>query len=191
VSDSAVQFLRLAGRARLDDDRVLIWSVAEGLRGRRWRATITDHGLQSVLLLEIAADGSPARLELATAAGMLTFHPEADRRSIHGNVVSADGVRPLALPWSPEHGLHAVRHPITAATIVFRLAASLAIGAVAEVPVVSIDDELRTRAGVCRVERQADGRWRLAADDHEMTLALSDDGVPRFDRAATDWPLEE
>ena len=84
----------------------MTWSLAEGERGRRWRWTVSDGGrLRHVALVEIDPTGRFARLELASQAGMLTLHPEPDRRSIHGNVVSADGVRSLSFDWLPTAGL--------------------------------------------------------------------------------------
>jgi hypothetical protein len=56
-------------------------------------------------LVELAADGAFARLELATAHGALTFHPEPDGRTAHGNVVAPDGVRPIAVAWTGGWGI--------------------------------------------------------------------------------------
>ena len=99
-------WLRRGGSGRQADGSDVTWSLAEGERGRRWRWTVSDGGrLRHVALAEIDPVGRFARLELASPAGMLTLHPEPDRRSIHGNVVSADGVRPLSLDWLPTAGL--------------------------------------------------------------------------------------
>jgi hypothetical protein len=95
----AGDWLRRAGRGRLEDGGFVGWSLAEGARGRRWRWTVIDVGiLRHVGLVEIDVEGRFARLELASAEGMLTLHPSADRRELHGNVVSSSGVRPLAFP---------------------------------------------------------------------------------------------
>jgi hypothetical protein len=64
-----------------------------------------------VVLLETDPGGSPTRLEVSSAAGLLTLHPEADGREAHGNVVGPDGVRPLAFPWGPTHGFDVVDLP--------------------------------------------------------------------------------
>jgi hypothetical protein len=99
-------WLRRAGSGRQVDGSDVTWSIAEGERGRRWRWTVSDLGLvRHVALVEIDPAGAFTRLELATALGLLTLHPEPDRRSIHGNVVTADGVRPLALDWSASAAL--------------------------------------------------------------------------------------
>ena len=99
-------WLRRGGSGRQADGSDVTWSLAEGERGRRWRWTVSDGGrLRHVALVEIDSVGRFARVELASPAGMLTLHPEPDRRSIHGNVVSADGVRPLSFDWLPTAGL--------------------------------------------------------------------------------------
>jgi hypothetical protein len=99
-------WLRRAGSGRQADGSDVTWSVAEGERGRRWRWTVSALGLvRHAALVEIDPNGAFSRLELATSLGLLTLHPEPDRRSIDGNVVTADGVRPLALDWSPTAAL--------------------------------------------------------------------------------------
>jgi hypothetical protein len=98
-------WLRRCGRGRQADGSDVTWSLAEGERGRRWRWTVSDGGrLRHVALVEIDPVGRFARLELASSAGMLTLHP-ADGRSIHGNVVASDGVRPLSFDWSASAAL--------------------------------------------------------------------------------------
>ena len=96
---AARDWLRRAGRGTLEDGGEVGWSVAEGSRGRRWRWTITDAGLmRHVGLVEVDTAGRFGRLELASPDGMLTLHPSDDRRELHGNVVTVEGVRPLAFP---------------------------------------------------------------------------------------------
>ena len=112
-------YLRRAGRGTLSDGTTLIWSLAEGERGRRWRAASTVEGrLTHALLLETSPGGRVQRLELTTASGVLTLHPEPDGRSIHGNVVHVGGVRPLAFPWGPEHELEVVDRPFASAVMI-------------------------------------------------------------------------
>lgn len=94
--------LRRAGRSRLPDGAEVLWSVAEGDRGRRWRWAVRASGMLAFSgLVERAPDGAFVRLELATPGGLLTLHPEPDGTSAHGNAVLADGVRPIAIPWEP------------------------------------------------------------------------------------------
>jgi len=95
----ALRPLRLAGRGRLEDGGLVVWSVAEGARGRRWRWSVVDTGIvRHIGLVELDSDGRFGRLELASSDGLLTLHPSADRREYHGNVVAVAGVRPLAFP---------------------------------------------------------------------------------------------
>ena len=94
-------YLRCAGHGRLLDGQAIAWSVAEGIRGRRWRWTLTrgEGSLVHVGLIELDAGGRFARLELETGTGMLTLHPARDRRRAHGNVVRPDRVDPIAIDW--------------------------------------------------------------------------------------------
>lgn len=97
----------------------MLWSVAEGSRGRRWRSLrlASDGRPASDLLLELDPAGRWARLELATAAGLLTLHPDPDGRSIHGNVVTAAGMRHLALGWGSGHRLVVDGEPVAACAL--------------------------------------------------------------------------
>ena len=100
------EYLRRGGSGALPDGSLVTWSVAEGSRGRRWRWTIaTSVGLRHAGLVELDSDGRFGRLELETAHGMLTLHPEPDRRSAHGNVVRPGGVDPVEIAWSDDDGL--------------------------------------------------------------------------------------
>jgi hypothetical protein len=111
-------WLRRGGSGRQPDGSHVTWSLAEGERGRRWRWTVSDGGrLRHVALVEIDPTGRFARLELASSAGILTLHPEPDRRSIHGNVVAADGVRPLSFDWLPNAGLAIAGDPFGGAIL--------------------------------------------------------------------------
>ncbi len=96
---------RLAGVGRLGDGRVVTWSVADGRRGRRWRAATrhTSGSIDSALLLELEPDGSLSRVEVATSSGLLTLHPKG--ALLHGNAVTEGGVRHLQLGWSADHVL--------------------------------------------------------------------------------------
>ncbi len=118
-SRQATSPLRRAGRLPLPGDGDVIWSVAEGRRGRRWRALRRDSrgAIVSDLLLEVDPAGRWSRLELATGAGILTLHPEPDRSAVHGNVVTPSGVRPLAVAWSPAHRLLLPGDPVAAVAL--------------------------------------------------------------------------
>lgn len=106
--------LRRAGRGLLLDGRTLVWSVAEGRRGQRWRSsTMGPEGrLDLALLIEVGGDGWFNRLELATSSAMLTLHPEPDRSRVDGNVVTERGVTPISVRWSSQHVLWVRDSPI-------------------------------------------------------------------------------
>jgi len=193
VADRTRTWLRRAGRAHLADGSELLWSLAEGGRGRRWRATTMLEGrVTHALLLEVDRAGRPARLELTTESGMLTLHPEADGRSIHGNVVHRGGVRPVALAWSPDHDLEIVDRPLGTAVMLRRLSASVRVGEGETIPVLAIDGSLAVRPGTRLVRRLADRRWIVAdlAGAREMAIELDPNGIPQFGPNADDWPLE-
>ena len=87
------EWLRRAGSGYAPDGARVTWSVAEGRRGRRWREVVVEPGdaIRSSLLLELDRDGRFSHLELSTAAGLLTLHPEGDG-TLHGNAVTPSGV---------------------------------------------------------------------------------------------------
>jgi hypothetical protein len=96
-------WLRVAGTGRSHERATVIWSVAEGRRGRRWReAVVRDEAVVHSLLLELDPEGRFAHLELTTPAGLLTLHPEGDG-TLHGNAVTAAGISHVrGLPWDPD-----------------------------------------------------------------------------------------
>jgi hypothetical protein len=62
--------VRRAGTGRFVDGSDVVWSVAEGQKGRRWREVRSRDGIVlSSLLLETFPDRGFAHLELSTAAG--------------------------------------------------------------------------------------------------------------------------
>ena len=171
---------------------MVAWSVAEGSRGRRWRATAALEGsISHALLLEVDPRGRCRRLELTTPAGMLTLHPEPGEREIHGNVVAADGsVRPLAFEWSADHEIEIVGRPIATAIALHRWRELVPVGAHALIPVLSIDGLLGVEAGVRRVIRLDVDRWSV--DDASGTsvgeVVLDARGLPA---AEATWSLED
>lgn len=167
-------WLRRAGRGRLPDGSILLWSVAEGSRGRRWRtSTLQPSGEITLdLLLELDGDGRFSRLEMSGPAGMLTLHPEPAGERVDGNVVTSAGVRPISLPWGPTHELHVAGNPIP------QIAASRARTAMADqVSVVVIETGLEVK---------------------EMPMGVGEGMAPAADsraipilEAADEWALEE
>ena len=197
----AERWVRRAGRGALADGSTLLWSMAEGGRGVRWRASTTRHGaLTSDLLLEVAADGRPGRLEIAAPAGLLTLHPAPDNTAAHGNVVAPDGVRPLAFPWSVGHWFESRQSPVLAAAMCRSFRDEMGVGEFRLVPGLHVDDRLRVWPGERGVKRLTDTRFLIEeADSSGWELSLDDDGLPIFEAgdqrrpdsgAAPVWPLE-
>lgn len=163
-------YLRRAGRGGLDDGRLVAWSVAEGMRGRRWRWTVlaAEGILEHAGLIELDASGRFARLELETAAGMLTLHPAGDGATAHGNVVRTDRVDPLHVIWKVDTAIRIEWDPFASGLLVGGAVTAIAIAADLTVSVrASIGDAL---AGPTLPD--LDGR-----------------GIPRLGDAI-EWPLE-
>jgi hypothetical protein len=180
---------------------VLLWSIAEGRRGARWRgSTALDGTLRSDLLLEVDVDGRPTRLEIATPAGLLTLHPEPDGQSAHGNVVGRDGVRPLAFEWSARHWFESRQGPLVAAAMCRALRGELAVGELRVLPGLHVDDELRVWRAERGVQRLTPTRFLIEeATGFGWELSLDEEGLPIFEAgdrrspgstAAPIWPLE-
>ena len=184
--------VRRGGHARNPLGQLLTWSEAEGERGTRWREALEQDGmLIRSLLLEASTDDRPIRLEMTTRAGLLTLHPEPDRSALHGNVVTADGVRHLAFPWSPEHQLLVAASPASATIGVRWLSRSMVVGAAITVGLLYIDDELEPRPSRWHVERIGTHGWHLHDVDgpDERRFTVADDGRPvLLDEVS--WPLE-
>lgn len=172
----------------------ITWSLAEGARGTRWRETATrDGALLRSVLLETTPAGTVARLEIATAEGLLTLHPASDAAAIHGNVVTPTGIRHLAFDWSPAHELVVIGAATADAVVARRLALTLPVGEHAEVEVLAIDDALRPRPERWRIDRLDPARWRfraLSARGAGRETVVAPDGSPPLD-AAESWPLED
>jgi hypothetical protein len=66
-------------------------------------------------LVELSPDGQLRRLELDAYGGLLTFHPDADGRSAHGNIVTADRVSPIETAWQADWGVGIVDDPFGSA----------------------------------------------------------------------------
>jgi hypothetical protein len=168
--------------------------VADGSRGRRWRAATTsaDGRLVGALLLEVAVDGSLVKLEVAAPAGLLTLHPAPGAGTLHGNIVRPAGIEHIALPWSATHLLLAGGSPVTGAVAAARLGAELAAGEGRTFPAVEIADDLAIRRATWRVARVGERRWRMLAADGGPSVAvtLDGDGVPADLEDGESWPLE-
>jgi len=184
--------IRRAGRASQPGGATIAWSQAEGARGTRWREAITSaEGLRRSVVLEVSQAGRVTRLEVTTRNGMLTLHPEPDESGMHGNVVSTDGVRHLAFPWSPSHVLLLLGSIASATVELARLAAKLEVGGTTELDVLRIDDALQPTPARWRVARLDVVDWQLGSLDgaESRHVQLDPNGRPMLPEAA-DWPLE-
>lgn len=174
------------------DGESLTWTEAEGTRGTRWREALErDGSLVRSLLLEVSVAGRPTRLEVTTAAGLLTLHPQPDESALHGNVVRVAGVHHLAFPWSAEHELLVLGSVASATTTLRRLAGPIVVGASRTIDVLRIDDTLKPRPARWTAGRIARHAWHLRDADglEERRLTVDDEGRPLLTDAIS-WPLE-
>jgi hypothetical protein len=186
-----ITLLRRAGTGRLADGSRLIWTVAEGGRGRRWRwSHTTDAGLALVGLLELAPDGGFAKLELGSALGLLTLHPEGEAEA-HGNVASSFGMRHLRFGWSDRHVVLAEGEPLIAAAACHRLAGAVGVGSSQDRSVLFVEAALTVRECTGRFTRESETRWRVElSPSPRFGLAIDDAGLPVGLQDEADWPLE-
>lgn len=191
MSDVPAARVRRGGVGGLGDEGRVVWSVADGTRGRRWReAVIRDDAVVRSCLFEVDHAGRWARLEMTSRHGLLTLHPEPDLRHAHGNVVGRDGVRHIAVGWSPDHALLVTGSPASAAILVARLAGNVGHGKRCDVEVLAVDDRLLPEAIAVTVSRIGARGWALERDGQDAwRFELDDDGVFVLGAAAT-WPLE-
>jgi hypothetical protein len=180
--------VRRAGRGPDATGALVVWSVAEGRRGRRWREvrSIPGGGVISSLLLETDPGGRFNHAELGTEAGLLALHPESDG-TIHGNVITAAGVEHVSgLPWSPNAVLLVEGSTIAAAAVAHGLRHAIAPETSVSQPAVFVDLGLTVRVGDIAIERTGEDTWRLGSTGD---IAVDDDGLPLL-AGARIWPLE-
>ena len=179
-------WLRRAGRGRLRDGATLAWSVAEGSRGRRWRAQRLEHGtLIESVLLELDAEGRPTRLEVDSVDGLLTLHPEPGWHAAHGNVVGHDGVRSLSFDWS-ENAVFIVENvPVGEFAALEPLGLQLGVRERQSLPILDVDRHLLVAPATRSFLRLTETDWRC--DDEP--ISVDGDGTPKL-RQGTSWELE-
>jgi hypothetical protein len=181
-------WLRRGGCGRDPDGWWVIWSVAEGSRGRRWREVRNrDVHVATSLLLETGRDGRFSHLELSTSTGLLSLHPEADG-TLHGNAVTSEGVEHVrGKAWDRDAlvllegstickvaAAHLLRETMPAFSSIGRMA-------------VRIPTTLWLEIAPVRVERVAPDVWRINGGE---PLHLTDDGLPVLAEGEI-WQLEE
>ena len=178
---------RFGGRGQGADGAAVVWSVAEGSRGRRWREVRNaGHAVASSLLLETDPAGLFAHLELSTPSGLLTLHPEADG-TLHGHAIVSDGVEHVAgLPWDSDGIV------MLDGSTICRLAAAAALsdaiggGESRAHLAVAIPPTLWLEVKPIRVERIDATTWRFGA---EGPFVVDRRGLPVL-RGGEIWPLE-
>lgn len=188
--------LRRAGRWTDASGAAIVWTVAEGRRGRRWREVRSGpQGVISSLLLETDATGRFSHAEISTAAGLFTVHPEADG-TLHGNIVGERGIEHMeGLPWREDGVLLLEGSTITMAAAIAMLVVlgrppaprDAVPGTAARLPALRVD--LRLGHGLTDVDlaRRGDGRWLVGDTDG---IQVDDDGLPAQEDGAS-WPLED
>jgi hypothetical protein len=181
-------WLRRAGRGRDAAGWLVVWSVAEGRRGRRWREVRQrDGAIASSLLLETDPDGRFSHTELSTPSGLLTLHPEGDG-TLHGNVVATGGLRHVrGLPWDVDAIVLLEGSTLCQVAAAARLARDVPAAAPATRRAAVIPSSLRLSVEDARIEHIDEGTWRFGS---EAPLRVDADGLPVLDDAES-WPLEE
>jgi hypothetical protein len=123
----------------------------------------------SSLLLETDPERRFAHIELATAAGLLTLHPEADG-TLHGNIVAATGIRHvIGRPWPAGAMLDVEGSAIAAAAAAW--SARTADGAAEPTVTATLGLDLVVGAPA------------------SASIAIDDHGLPLLADGAS-WPLE-
>lgn len=188
--------VRLVGLERDRDGRDLTWTVADGERGRRWREISVAAssggiaGLARSLTLETGRGGQWLRLEVAAGAGLLSLHPDK-AGEIHGNVVSADGVRHLALGVLNPALVDVAGSLAADASLCRALEAVVAVGEGTIVRVALVSDALEVSIEPLAVLRKAFRSWELGDPEQIRAIELDDHRVPVTGSASTRWPLED
>lgn len=171
--------VRVAGWGTDGSGRSITWSVAEGRRGRRWREVVHDGGaVRHALLYETDTDGRFAHLELSSAAGLVSLHPEQDG-TLHGNRVDPAGAmvdHVVGLPFSPEHLLLVEASTVAVGAAAWLLTGVVEVGKSVERPAVTLLATGRVHAAAAvRFERLTSTDWRIGDG---LVLRLHADGWP-------------
>ena len=179
--------LRFGGRGQGADGASVVWSVAEGSRGRRWREVRNaGQAVASSLLLETDPAGHFAHLELSTPSGLLTLHPEGDG-TLHGHAIVSDGVEHVAgLTWDADGLALLEGSTVCRVAAAASLAATLAEGQSRGQLAVVIPPTLWLEVKPIRIQRIAASVWRFG---DEEPLTLDHLGLPVL-RGGEIWPLE-
>ena len=184
--------LRRAGSGRLTDGSRLVWTVAEGSRGRRWRWThTTNAGLIAVGLLEIDEQGRFSRLELGTAVGLLTLHVDQSGSEVQGNVAGPDGMRHLRFGWSSDDCVLVDGEPLVAATVCHRHSGPDDPRPTHEHGVLLVEPSFVVLQMIGSFTRESETRWRIELSQaRRFRVSIDGQGLPTGLADESSWPLE-
>ena len=185
-----VEPVRLGGVTRHEEGCDLVWSIADGRRGRRWREACARLGrVWAARVLESGPEGRFSRLEVASPSGLLTLHPSEDGRTLYGNAVTPSGMRHVALPWGDAHRILVAGSVASVAMACRHLETVIQPGGSTIFRGVGVDAELRAGEGSVRIERTGLTSWRVSVASVGVAVAAEIDerGVPL---GGTTWSLE-
>ncbi|HLX35830.1 MAG TPA: hypothetical protein VKR30_11400 [Candidatus Limnocylindrales bacterium] len=181
---------RVAAHERDARNRDVVWTVADGRNGRRWRELAVDaSGAARSLVLETDGQGTWQRLELSGADGLLTLHPEGDG-SIHGNVTSRAGVRHLSLGKVKPARIDIPGSLVAEAALCWAMTRQLRVGERRTIAVVTVAEPVTVALSEIVVERRTTATWELRDGDRRRLVELDEDGLPVGHLGADRWPLE-
>lgn len=181
---------RLAAHERDTRNRDVVWTAADGRNGRRWRELAIDAaGHARSLLLETDSQGAWQRLEISGADGLLTLHPEGDG-SIHGNVASRTGVRPLSLGKLKPPRLDMPGSLVVEAALCWSLARQVRLGESRVIQVASVAEPVTVAIAELTIERRTTATWELRDGDRRRLVELDEGGLPVAHVGAEHWALE-
>lgn len=186
--------MRVAGTGRLADGSTVIWTVADGRKGRRWREVVAEgDAVRHSLLLETDRERRFSHLELARADGLWTYHLEGDG-TLHGNHVARSGEADLQVhhtagwPFGLDDALIVDGSPISLAAVAWQRSQTGRVGEAAALGVIAIGSETVAcfDAVAAYVERISETRWRVGEG---TPIEIDHAGLPVLDGTQT-RPLE-
>jgi len=181
---------RIAARERDARNREVVWTAADGRNGRRWRELALDaSGVARTLLLETDQQGAWQRLEISSAEGLLTLHPESDG-SIHGNIASRNGVRHISLGKLKPPRVDMPGSLVVEAALCWSLARQLRLGESRVITVATVAEPSTVAMAEITVERRTTATWELRDGDRRRLVELDDSGLPVPHVGAEHWSLE-
>ena len=179
--------LRVGGRGQGADGASVVWSLAEGTKGRRWREVRNvGGGVATSLLLETDPAGRFSHLELATPSALLTLHPEGDG-TLHGHAIVSDGVEHVAgLAWDADGIVLLDGSTVCRLAAAAALAPAVVAGSSRGHLAAIVPSTLWLEVKPIRVERIDDATWKFGAEE---PFVLDRRGLPVL-RGGEIWPLE-